>query len=134
MAAIILPIMKKYSDLIFQRHKTVEYRKTFPPKGIDRIFVYESRGSGMIVGELEVEDIIYLPINELWIETQSMGGVSITEFTNYFGERPSGFGIVIKTAYKYEIPMHIKDFGISTPPQNYIYVREDWLFQDKYNQ
>lgn len=123
MSTIILPIKKVYSDKIFAGLKTFEYRKSVPKAPVTKILVYESRGAGAIVGELEISGITFLPTDELWIRTNKTGGVTFEEFDKYFAGHKYGYAYQITSATLYNKPVPISAYGLKMPPQGFAYVR-----------
>lgn len=123
MNTILLPIRKEYSDRIFDGSKLVEYRKSKPSKRVEKILVYESRGCGMIVGELEVLETIVCQKEELWSKTYEIGGVDKDEFDDYFSNRQEGVGYSIGKVIKYELPLPLSHYGVRRAPQNYIWIK-----------
>lgn len=122
MNILLLPIRKEYSDCIFNRTKTYEYRRTFPKIALDTILVYESRGSGLVVGEVKVEEIISLPKADLWLRTFESGGITKDQFEEYFKDREMGYAIRIGETIKYEHGKSLAEFGLRRAPQNYVWI------------
>lgn len=121
MNIILLPIRKEHSDNIFNGSKKYEYRKTFPV-GIERILVYESRGAGTVVGEFDVDGIIFANKEDLWMQTYKFGGVSKSQFEEYFQNRDSGIAIKVGELRKYGQGKPLAEFGLRRAPQNYIWI------------
>lgn len=124
MNTIILSIHKQYCDLIFGGKKRFEFRKSVPSHAVSSILVYEAKGSGKIIGELTIEDALIGPPDEIWSQTKDVAGIDKESFFNYYRGKQKVVAYVIKSAHKYEKPKSLSDFGISRPPQNYIWVKD----------
>ena len=126
MNAILLPIKKIFSDSIFAGAKVIEYRKSLPSLKVEQIYIYESRGCGMVVGECEVNDTIYCDLESLWNRTYNLGGVSESQFYDYFKGADKGIGYVLGNCIRYGQPLPLSHFGLSRAPQNYVWIKEDF--------
>ena len=140
---ILLPIHKIYSDQLFSGEKKYEYRKSVPKcagqqiekylwvstsyikGGIDGIVVYESSGSGKVVGILKVHTIMFNDPWTIWCQTMNGGGIDRDGFFRYFEGRDVAYAYVIETAIRFKKPLELKDFGLSKPPQNFV-----WLLKE----
>ena len=122
MNIILLPIRKEHSDKIFNHTKKYEYRKNFPLSGVDRILVYESRGTGMIVGEFDVSGVVSSDKANLWLLTGGVGGISKSQFEEYFRDREMAYAIKIGEVKKYEQGKSLAEFGLRRAPQNYVWI------------
>ncbi len=122
MNIILLPIQKEHSEHIFNGSKKYEYRRSFPGIFIDKIMVYESRGCGLAVGELEVLDILYTDIAELWKQTSKEGGISKKQFEEYFNDKEKGYAVKIGEVSKYESGRPLSEYGLQRAPQNYVWI------------
>lgn len=122
---ILLSIKPKYSTLILDGTKRVEYRKKpFDYLSVVKtIFFYESAPTKRIVGCADIDRIIFTTLSRLWQETSVTGGISKEEFDLYFKGRMEGYGIVLKNVIKFEQDLDPRvinpDF---TPPVSFIYL------------
>lgn len=121
---IVLPIRKVYSDRIFDGVKKYEYRRGLP-SGVSRVYVYETCGSGKVVGEFEVERVMMGNLEILWNHTCWGSGVSEENFREYFEGCEIGYALVIGDVKRYEDGRDICEFGLSGVPQNYVFVNEE---------
>ena len=124
MASIILSIQKQYCDLLFEGKKHFEFRKSIPSRPVSSIFIYEARGCGAIVGELIIENILIGIPEEIWSQTKELAGIDKKSFFDYYRGKQKAIAYVIESIHKYEKPKPLSDFGISRPPQNYIWVKD----------
>lgn len=122
MQTILLPIQKKYCDKIFSGQKCFEFRKAVPSRRIGKILVYESRGRGMVVGELLIKDIIDGSIEEIWRLTGDRSGIGYNEFIRYFKGKGRAYAYRISKCIEYDSPRSIAEYGLSRAPQNFMWI------------
>jgi predicted transcriptional regulator len=73
--------------------------------------------------KLTNDEILNDEANKLWEKTHKYSGISKDYFDEYFLDRELGYAIKIKTTYIYKNPLNlIQDFGISVPPQSFMYL------------
>lgn len=119
---ILMPIRKRFADEIFSGKKLYEYRKSIPKHPVKRVFVYEARGCKKVVGFFDVEEILLNYPDEIWEITGKFSGISPEEFFDYFKDREIAYAYKIALPVKFEIPRSISFYGISRPPQNYVWI------------
>lgn len=124
MASIILSIHKQYCDLLFEGKKKIEFRKTLPSRPISSIIVYEAKGCGKIIGELSVSETIEGSPEEVWLQTKDIAGIDKDSFLSYYAGKRKAVAYVIDSYNRYEKYRPLSDFGVSKPPQNYIWAKE----------
>lgn len=124
MAAILISIKKQYSDLIFEGSKTVEYRKVLPSKPVDRCFIYESRGSGRVVGFFTLSKTTSCSPEEAWSLTCDIGALSRTQFDIYYEGRSKSVLFYIASCHRFERPFELSELGINRAPQSFIYLSD----------
>lgn len=125
---VILSIKPVYANAILKGVKTVEFRKRVFKKNVDKIFIYSSSPTKMIVGYFTFSNIVEDTPENLWKTFQKVGGINKVDFFDYYKETEKGFGIVIKEVVKFDVekdPMEfIENF---TAPQSYVYLERDLL-------
>lgn len=122
----ILSIKPIYANAILEGIKTVEFRKRVFKKNVDKIFIYSSSPTKMIVGYFTFSNIVEDTPENLWKTFKKVGGINKDDFFEYYKETEKGFGIVIKEVVKFEVekdPIEfIEDF---TAPQSYVYLERE---------
>lgn len=103
MHTIILSIREVHASRIFQGTKRFELRKRLPASGVDRVYLYQSGGQG-IVGCFDVERTYSGPVDQLWKLVKG-DGTSEERFFNYFEGRLIGFALAIKDVVKFKTPL-----------------------------
>lgn len=129
---VLLPIIKEYSDKIFDGEKLYEFRKSSFKKLVDTVVVYESRSNikDKIVGyfTVDLENSKVLPVEEI-IEFARLNykhtGISTNELRQYYKDCKYGYIIKIDKTYPCRIN-HIEIFGDNfRAPQNFYYIENE---------
>jgi predicted transcriptional regulator len=120
---VLLSIKPEYANKIFSGQKKYEYRRSIFKRGdIKKVLVYATAPLSKVIGEFEVDKIIYDELTELWEETRDDSGISEEFFYSYFKEKNKGYAIKIKNFVRYKSPLNLKtQFGV-LPPQSFIYL------------
>ena len=124
MATIILSIHKPHCEALFARKKYYEFRKSLPKRPVTSILVYEAKGCGKIIGELAVAETLVDSPENIWEMTKDKAGVDKDSFFTYFKNKDRAVAFVVEEAIRYEEPVALAHFGVSNPPQNYIWIEE----------
>ncbi|MCV9386862.1 ASCH domain-containing protein [Reichenbachiella ulvae] len=121
---VILSIKPEFAEKIFNGSKKFEFRRRlYKNKQIKTIVVYASSPISKVIGEFEIEEVIYDELNSLWQTTSELSGISRDYYFDYFKGTEMGFAIAVKKAELYDEPVCIKEtFGIK-PPQSFAYVQ-----------
>jgi len=124
----ILSIKPIYANAILKGVKTVEFRKRVFKKNVDKIVIYSSSPTKMIVGYFTFSNIVEDTPENLWKTFQKVGGISKDDFFEYYKETEKGFGIVIKELVKFEVEKDPIEFIENfTAPQSYVYLEREKL-------
>lgn len=125
---VILSIKPVYANAILEGVKTVEFRKRVFKKNVDKIYIYSSSPTKMIVGYFTFSNIVEDTPENLWKTFQKVGGINKDDFFEYYKETEKGFGIVIKEVVKFESEKDPIEFIENfTAPQSYVYLERDLL-------
>jgi Uncharacterized conserved protein len=120
---VLLSIKPEFVNKIFSGDKKYEYRKTiFKRKDINKVVVYATAPISRIVGEFEIESILFDDVNSLWEETKAHSGIDKEFFFEYFTEKEKGYAIKIKSYEKYQRSRELGDVYYSVPPQSFAYI------------
>lgn len=143
MKSIFLMSFKpKYSDLILNKEKHLEFRKRIPKRLTknSKVLVYSSSPTKELVGEFEVSLIEILPIKDLWEVAVNVPGENIHAFHEYYKNKSTGTLIKITNARKYDSSISLKslrEMGIE-PPMSSMEVTnttyKEIIFQSKLNE
>lgn len=123
-AAILVSIKKEYVDRIRRGEKICEYRRVLPKHEPSTLYIYESRGEKAIVGRASVKSILVGKPEEIWLDTESISGISEEGFLKYFTScsRAVAFQFESVSFFKYKIPL--SRIGITRPPQSFVYLSQ----------
>lgn len=82
---VLLSIKPEFVEEIVLGKKKFEYRKSiFKREGISSIVVYATKPYGKVVGEFEIEDILYDKPENIWNKTKDFSGVTKVSSINTF--------------------------------------------------
>lgn len=121
---IILSIKPKYTEKILNWEKLYELRKVFAKKQINKVIIYESSPISKIVGEFEIEKVLYESLERLWDITKDFSCVDKGFFEKYFKWKEYWYAIKIKNPKRYKKSKLITDYWMKRPPQNYAFLKE----------
>ena len=76
----------------------------------------------MVVAEAKIKNILCDTPDNLWERTKEFSGVSKQFFDEYFKNREDAYAYEIGEILKYKNPKLLKDFGIKSAPQSFVYV------------
>lgn len=124
---LLLSIHPRFADAIFAGTKTVELRRQVPRvlPG-EEVLVYSTVPIAAVIGSFTVEDVVKLPLRELWRCTSSFAEVTRDIFDSYFMGLEAGVGIRIRCATRFQSPVSLialrKLWPGFHPPQNFRYL------------
>lgn len=119
---IIISINPEHVENIFNGTKKYEYRKQNPSKKITKMLIYETNPKKKIVWEVEILDIHIGTPNDIWELTKEYSGINKIFFYKYFKNKETSYAYKLGKVKKYKVPKELKEFGISHPPQSFIYI------------
>ena len=119
---VLLSIKPEFANKIFEGTKRFEFRKSIFKKEVKTVVVYASSPLQQVIGEFEIEQILYLDLDTLWELTRSESGISESFFYKYFEDKERGYAIEIKNVKKYEEPQNLKETYNLFPPQSFSYL------------
>ncbi|MFZ5858336.1 MAG: hypothetical protein ACOYZ6_16040 [Chloroflexota bacterium] len=118
----LLSIKPEFASKIFKGEKRFEYRRSIFKKPVKLVVVYASSPVCKVIGEFEVEELIFDELEKLWRKTKKHAGISEDYFYSYFSDKEKGHAIKIGNTRKYRKPLLLKEtFGV-IPPQSYLYL------------
>lgn len=124
MKAILLPIREEYVNLIFNGKKKFEFRKRLCREDISKIVIYETAPTKLVVGEVQVEEKLILPKNELWNLARRYAGVEKQFYDQYFAKETIACAYKLGNSVRYEKPVELNSFGVNGVLQSFAYVDE----------
>jgi predicted transcriptional regulator/DNA-binding XRE family transcriptional regulator len=137
---VVLSVRPHYSNKIFEGKKTVELRRRFPvsaPRGTIA-YIYSSSPVRAMMGSTEIENVIKLPVPEIWKKLGKMAQITKADFDSYFVGIKEGFALKISKARPFSRPINLTElrdrFGFE-PPQSFLYATSllRTALQDEYS-
>lgn len=123
---VLLSIKPDYVEAILTGKKRYELRKRiFKRQDVDKVILYSTAPTKMIVGHFTIGNIIMDSPKNLWRIVGGESGVSFNDFFDYFNGFDRGYAIEIRDLVKYESPIDPwshDPFFIA--PQSFRYVSE----------
>ena len=119
---VLMSIKPKYVNKIFTGEKLYELRRKIFQKKVSSIVVYSSSPIMMVIGEIEVEDIIAGTPVGIFQQFEDKICISRDDYFSYFNNTNIAYAIKIGRVNKYHEPKKLSDFGIQRAPQSYIYL------------
>jgi predicted transcriptional regulator len=122
---ILLSINPEYVYKILDETKKFEFRKRLADKAVNRILIYATLPIKQVVGEVQVLEAVSAPPSALWEMAKGTAGISRDKYRKYFKGCKTAYAYRLGEVIKYEPQKSLDAFGISNPPQSFIYVVED---------
>ena len=124
---VLLSIKPKYVDLITEKKKRYEFRKSvFRWQDISaKIYIYCSTPVRKIIGFFTIEDILKDHPSHLWTQCKHASGIQEKDFFKYFENKNIGYAIKIGDLTIFDTPLDPKTiFPNFFPPQSFYYIDE----------
>ena len=117
---VLLSIKPKFVESIIKGNKKYEYRKAIFKKNVDKVVIYKTTPFCKIIGEFEIDGILYDTPENIWQITQEFAGITQDYFDKYFYNRKIAYAIKIGNIKQYELEPKdiIKQFKA---PQSFMY-------------
>ena len=118
----LLSIHPQHAAAILDGRKSVEFRKRPIGKPVDLVLLYATSPTRRIVGYFEVADQVTAAPSRIWEIHGTQGAVSRELFRDYYCGSRRAVAVLIARAVSLRTPLSLKDVGVSTPPQSYLYL------------
>src|ERR1035438_8785514 len=120
---VLLSIKPEFAEKIFDGTKKFEFRRTiFSKTHINTVIVYASSPVQRVIGEFQINQVLFDDIDTLWRRTCDYAGIDKDLFLKYFIDKNKGYAIEIKHVRKYKTPLHLKERFQIQPPQSFAYI------------
>lgn len=123
MNKILISIKPEYANLILNRTKKYEFRRTIAKKDISMIYIYSSYPVKKVVAKATIKNIIAKNPYSLWKETRKYAGIRRKDFFNYFLGKTIAYAYEIEDVKIFKKPKDLLDYGIFSVPQSFIYLK-----------
>ena len=124
MCKLLMSINPEHVNNILSGSKRFEFRKTRFKEDIDSIIIYSTSPIMKVVAEAEVTGIIEDTPQGIWESTFDAAGIDKDFFDHYFAGRSIAVAYALGTVKLFKSPLNLSDFGVSSPPQSYVYIRD----------
>ena len=104
----LLSIHPKYATLIFNGTKRVEFRKKTFGRAVKTVVVYATSPVSRIVGYFTVKEIFRESPSRVWARFEAYGGISKSEFDEYYRGTDTAVAILIEEATPLTRPMELQ--------------------------
>ena len=122
MCKILISINPEHVDNIISGIKKYEYRRKAAKKDVSSIIIYETTPIKRVVAEVEILEVLELPVKELWELTKDASGISEDFYLSYFNGRQVAYAYKLGKVTKYSEPKSLTEFGIKSAPQSFVYI------------
>ena len=120
---VLLSVKPEFASKIFDGSKKYEYRRTIFKRGdVATVVVYASNPLKRVIGDFQIGEILHDKPTELWARTCDAAGITKKRFMEYFMNEAKGYAIGIKETRKYETPLSLEEFMLSSPPRSFKYL------------
>lgn len=124
MNVVIMPIHKKWLDLIIERKKTIEVRKRNVREGVNLILFYECK-TGLITACAHIWGSYWIHRENHFIQgTLENACLTNQEFWDYAGDDQICC-LALDHTYRVEPGIKLADVGLTRAPQSYVYRNVD---------
>lgn len=121
MNVVIMPIHKKWLDLIISRKKTIEVRKRNVREGVNSILFYECK-TGLITAHANIWGAYWISRAHHFIHgTLENSCLTNQELWDYAGSDREVCCLCLDNVYRFESPISLSDVGLTRAPQSYVY-------------
>ena len=131
MDSILLSIRPEYVENILDGTKVYEYRKRLANSKVKYIYIYSTSPIMKVVARVEITGILNASPTALWEKTKKAAGISRENYRHYFKGCKTAYAYQLGTIQKFSSPRDLKDFGITTAPQSFVYINDDIIKNDK---
>ncbi len=122
MRKILIAINPEHVAKILSGEKKYEYRTKAAKRDVDSLIIYETTPVKRVVAEAKIIEVIELPPENLWKETQNDSGISKEYFDEYFQGRTIAYAYRLGEVKEYETPRELSFYGIKSAPQSFVYL------------
>lgn len=125
MKSILLSVKPEYVEKILDGIKQYEFRKHLATTDVHFIYLYSTHPVMKVVAKVEVIGTLQASPTALWEKTKGVAGISRQNYRLYFNGCRTACAYKLGTVHKFDPPKTLYDFGITTPPQSFVYVHSD---------
>lgn len=121
---LMLSIKPKFVQAIFGRTKKYEFRTREPKQNVDEVLIYETAPVSKVVGSFTVKRVIVETPKAMRKLTAEYSGLTGKEYWEYYRSKDKAVAFEIGEVVRFARPKPLSEFGVKTPPQSYVYLKE----------
>ena len=125
MSAMLLSIKPEYAQQIIDGTKEYEFRTRRCREDIMKIIFYSTAPERKVVGEAEIEKVLYGSPSAIWEQTKHAAGIPRHFFREYYKGRSFAVAYKLINVIAYKKPKELSDYGITHVPQSFIYLKDE---------
>ena len=122
MCQMLLSIKPEFVERILNGEKQYEFRKVRCKSDVNKIIIYATAPTKMVVAEADIEYIIEDDLLSVWHETKRFSGISYSFFRSYFKGKKRAVAYKLQNVTPYEEPKTLLHYGLSFAPQSFVYL------------
>lgn len=120
---LLLSIKPQYAEQILAGTKRYEYRRVRIRRPVTRVLLYATLPVGKVVGECRVDAILTDTVPRLWERTARLGGLSHSDYVEYFRCATYAVALHVSDPIRYHEPLALDQVGhAGAPPQSFCYL------------
>lgn len=120
---VLLSIKPEFAEKIFSGEKLYEFRKSiFKNSSVNKIIVYVSAPTKMVLGEFTFSQILHDEVSVLWEKTKEHSGITEDFYLDYFSKKECAYAIKIDKVVRYKRARSLKEYNVNFPPQSFMYI------------
>lgn len=122
MCKMLLSINPEHVENILSGEKKYEFRKVKCTREIDKIVIYSTYPVKKVIGEVDVEEILFDTIDKIWNITSEFAGISKDFYDAYYENKEKAVAFKLGKIKKYKKALTLEDLGVKCAPQSYMYI------------
>ncbi len=109
-------------ESILQGVKLYELRKIRCKPEVSGIIFYVTAPTKRVIGEALIGDILEGRVEDVWHQVKEHVGISYDFYEKYYKGKNKAIAYRLKDVKRYDIPRALEHYGLSCPPQSFVYV------------
>lgn len=122
MCKMLLSINPEHVENILSGEKKYEFRKVKCTREIDKIVIYSTYPVKKVIGEVDVEEILFDTIDKIWNITSEFAGITKDFYDAYYENKEKAVAFKLGKIKKYKKALTLEDLGVKCAPQSYMYI------------
>lgn len=122
MCKMLLSINPEHVENILSGEKKYEFRKVKCTREIDKIVIYSTYPVKKVIGEVDVEEILFDTIDKIWNITSEFSGITKDFYDTYYKNKEKAVAFKLGKIKKYKKALTLEDLGVKCAPQSYMYI------------